>query len=127
MARGDRTCIVCGKDYVYCPNCQKGDPNETWRNIYCSEECRGIYKICNSFAFGHTTAEAAKKQLDKYHITDRSKYSEDVRKSLSAIYAAKTEAPKVEESALKSEATPKKEEESTTRVNRRRERKNDSE
>lgn len=118
MARGERTCIVCGKKYVYCPNCQKGDPNETWRNIYCSEDCRSIFKICNSFAFGHINAEAAKKKLEKYDVADRSKYSEDIRNNLSAIFAAKTEAPKKKaeekevENTSKSEA-PKKDAEET--------------
>lgn len=121
MARGERICITCGKKYVYCPNCQKGDPSETWRNIYCSDECRDIYKICNSFAFGHINVETAKKQLDKYGITDRSKYNEDVRKSLSAIYA---EAPKTE---TKDAEVSKKEEETTNRPNKRKERKNDNE
>lgn len=124
MARGERICITCGKKYVYCPNCQKGDPSETWRNIYCSDECRDIYKICNSFAFGHINIETAKKQLDKYGITDRSIYNEDVRKSLSAIYAAKTEAPKTE---TKDAEVSKKEEETTNRTNKRKERKNDNE
>lgn len=97
--RGERTCVVCGTKYVYCPNCKKGNPDETWRYLYDSEECREIYKVCNHFSFGHIDAEEAGRKLEKYNVTDRSKYSEDIRKSLSAIYAAKSESLKTKESS----------------------------
>lgn len=97
MERGERTCVVCGKEYIYCPNCKKGNPTETWRFMYDSEECRNIFKICSNFAFGHINAETAKKKLEKYNITDRSKYNDDIRRNLSAIYAAKAETPEEEE------------------------------
>ena len=97
MARGERTCVVCGTKYIYCPNCKKGDPTETWRYMYDSEECREIFKTCSRFAFGHIDAEAAKKKLDKYDLTDRTKYAEGIRQNLSAIYAKKAENPKEKE------------------------------
>ena len=112
MARGERTCIVCGTKYVYCPNCKKGYPDETWRYLYDSEECREIYKVCNHFSFGHIDAEEAGRKLEKYNVTDRSKYSEDIRKNLSAIYAAKAETSKAKEAPVekKEEAPAPKEE-----------------
>lgn len=97
MQRGERTCVVCGATYVYCPNCKKGDPAETWRFMYDSEECRDIFKICSRFAFGHINAEEAQKKLEKFNITDRTKYAESIRQNLSAIYAKKAEAPKEQE------------------------------
>lgn len=114
MARGERICVVCGKEYIYCPNCKKGDPNETWRFMYDSEECRDIFKICSNFAFGHINAETAKKKLEKYDVADRSRFSDDIKKNLSAIFAAKAEnAPKKAEAkeadAPKKEEAPKKE------------------
>lgn len=91
MARGDRICVVCGKHYVYCPSCKKGDPKETWRYMYDSEECHDLFKACSDFAFGHISAEQAQKRLSKYDLTDRSKFNEDIRRNLSAIYAEEAE------------------------------------
>ena len=85
MQRGERTCVVCGATYVYCPNCKKGDPAETWRFMYDSEECRDIFKICSRFAFGHINAEEAQKKLEKFNITDRTKYAESIRQNLNMI------------------------------------------
>lgn len=104
MAKGERVCVVCGKKYVYCPNCKQGNPKETWRFMYDSEQCRDIFKACSDFAFGHINAEAAKKRLAKYDLSDVSAYSEDMRRNLSAINAntAKSDdAPKAEETSVK--------------------------
>lgn len=88
MAKGERICVVCGTKYVYCPNCKKGDPKETWRYMYDSNQCRELFRICSDFAHGHINANEAKKRLSKYDLNDTSKYSEDIRRNLSAINAS---------------------------------------
>lgn len=85
--KGERFCIVCGKKYVYCTNCKKGDPKESWRYQYDSEDCRGLFRICADFAFGHITATQAKLKLKKYNLTDLTGYSDDVKNNIAAINA----------------------------------------
>lgn len=95
--RGERTCIVCGKLYEYCPHCGKGKPEEGWRNLYDSKECRSIFRICSDYAFKHITAAEAKSRLSKYNVGDGSGYSEDIRNNIRVINA---EAPAKEKKEL---------------------------
>lgn len=63
-----RTCIICGRQYEYCGNCDKSEQNETWRNIYDSQECRSIFKICSGFKNAKLTKESAQKSLAEITI-----------------------------------------------------------
>lgn len=91
MARGDRICELCGKKYVYCPSCKKGNPVETWRYKYCGEDCRKIFRACADFHFGHMNASQAQDYLKDIDLSDKTKYSDDIRMELSAIYAEEAE------------------------------------
>lgn len=96
MARGERICVVCGKKYIYCPSCKKGNPTETWRFEKCGEDCRKIFRACSDFRFGHMNAAQAQEYLQDVDTSDRSKFNEDIRMNLSAIYADKAEEKKEE-------------------------------
>lgn len=63
--QGDRVCTICGKKYNYCPNCGRGDARETWRYIYCSNECKTVFDTCEKFVSKKITATEAKSRLDK--------------------------------------------------------------
>ena len=55
------TCVVCGKQYEYCQNCDKD--HNFWRTAYCSKNCKDVYNVCSKYAFGHINKDAAKKEL----------------------------------------------------------------
>ena len=112
MARGERVCVVCGKHYIYCPSCKKGNPTETWRFKYCDEDCRKIFRACSDFRFGHMNAEQAQEYLKDVDTSDRTKFNEDIRMNLSAIYADKVEEKK-EEKAVEQPTEEEKAEDDT--------------
>lgn len=66
--RGERTCIVDKIKYRYCPNCNGDNPNETWRYIFCSENCRNLYKTLEDWKAKKITSAQAKQQLNKLEI-----------------------------------------------------------
>lgn len=75
MERGSRKCLICGKEYVYCPQCHKGDPKETWKYNYDDQKCRKIFDVISAYAFGHIDKGTAKGRLtsmkiDGMHFTD---------------------------------------------------------
>ncbi len=63
-----RTCIVCQDKYKYCAHCGEYNPREPWRYLYCSENCKAIFKVCNDFNNGNINQKDAKSRLDKLNI-----------------------------------------------------------
>lgn len=39
-----RECLCDKTKYVYCPNCGKGNPKETWRYLFCSKDCKILFE-----------------------------------------------------------------------------------
>ena len=101
MAKGMRTCIICGTNYTYCPKCGKGDKNETWRYNYDSELCNKIFDILSTFAHGHIKKEEAKGQLEDLGIPKGMKFNSTIKKQLDAIMVSE---PKVKEDKFKKDS-----------------------
>ena len=87
MARGDRTCLVCGKNYHFCgSNCQDAKANETWRALYCSLACRTVFDTLSKFVNGYISADVAYEKLsalgiDNMILNDQFKQNwEDIKK-----------------------------------------------
>ena len=107
MAKGKRTCIVCGKNYTYCPKCGDGDKAETWRYIYDSALCNKIFDVLSAFSFGHIKKEEAKSKLEALNIPKGMKFTDDVKKQIDAILASeskvKEDKPKKDPQIVKNE------------------------
>lgn len=85
--RGDRKCIICGKKYKYCIPCGNGSPNETWRYIYCSEDCRQLFNIASDWTANKLSAIEAKIKLDGINIPPLNNLQSSLRKNLDEIYS----------------------------------------
>lgn len=83
----NRKCIVDLTEYKYCPHC--GDnPDETWRFIYCSENCRGIDKVMQGFVSGRLSELEAQEELKNYDV-DMNKVCKSTKELLEKIYSVK--------------------------------------
>lgn len=65
-----RTCIICGKKHEYCPHCGKYNSYETWRMVYCSENCMEIYNIFDKYRANKITAKEAYDKLQNYNLSN---------------------------------------------------------
>lgn len=88
-----RECLVCGKKYQYCGHCNKNNVVETWKNIYCSKECREVFSICSNFEGGIITQEEAYNKLTELNIQPN-QMTKAVRASVDKIMAFKPEEEK---------------------------------
>ena len=68
----ERNCIVCGKQYNYCPKCAQYSNMEKWHIEYCSEQCKNTYSTINKYTFKHIDKEMAKTLLEGNGITNNS-------------------------------------------------------
>lgn len=66
--RGERKCIMCGKTYIYCPNCGKGDPNETFHYLFDTKECMEVNNILSRYTEGKVNKQLTKGALNVYDV-----------------------------------------------------------
>lgn len=74
----NRICIVCGKNYEYCSHCGKFNPREKWRYLYCSENCREIWKVCNGVENEGLSIAEAKQRLSKCDVPSNDVINKDL-------------------------------------------------
>ena len=80
MANDNRTCVICGTNYKYCGSCpSKYNPQETWRNIFCSENCRELYHIYDDIKSGKKTEKEASKLLKKLDLSHLDTFKEPMK------------------------------------------------
>ena len=82
MARTNRTCVVCGGKYFYCPTCST-NRLPSWYATFDGEDCKKIFKTCIAFNMGHITATEAKAELAGIKLGGN--YSADVKDALDRI------------------------------------------
>ena len=85
----NRKCIVCPDKhhYKYCSNCSGYNSKETWRFLYCSQNCREIYSIATDFVNGKLTGLDAKHKLEKLDLSDLEFYHSVIKKNIEDILA----------------------------------------
>lgn len=56
-------CIICGKKYYHCNDCDRMKTFTPWRRVACSSECYQTYLAWRMYQDGEMTAEEMKKVL----------------------------------------------------------------
>lgn len=99
-----RICMTCRSEYKYCPHCSNTD-QPAWMVNFDTEACKELFNAVSGYNMGVITKEQVKEVIDKYQITDFSKYKESIRNVLNTLFPAKkaVEEPKVLDVELKSE------------------------
>ena len=97
MARDDKTCVMCNKHYKFCESCpSKYNVTETWRNIFCSENCRGLYKIYDQIKSGQITDKEATKEIKKFDISYLQNINEPMKSVFNVLVNSKTKTDEAE-------------------------------
>ena len=87
----ERTCIVDGTKYEYCSHCGEFDSTETWRYLYCSQNCKAIYEICAAFATGKIDAIEARVKLNRCDLSNIDNFHKNIQKNIQDIYSSDEE------------------------------------
>lgn len=89
MANDLRVCKVCGNTYKYCPTCAKYAKMPNWMWKCDTEECNDLFDAISSYKMGIGGKEEIKIVLDIYGISDYSKYTESIQKTLKELFPIK--------------------------------------
>ena len=84
MMKNNKTCIVCGEVYTYCPNCAEFYSYPTWMNIFHDETCKDIFETVSSYKFNEITKDEAKVKLAKLTYSDR-ELPQDIKDTINEI------------------------------------------
>ena len=55
MAKFQKTCKCCGKEYTYCPSCNYTEP--AYKQFVCSEDCNAIWQALSRNGVGIASAQ----------------------------------------------------------------------
>ncbi len=81
----NRKCICCGTAYAYCDSCPSDRYKESWYAIYCSENCRKIFKAANDFFFEELTKEQAAEIILSCDLSNLESFNPVVREDVNGI------------------------------------------
>ena len=83
--KNNATCAICGKEYVMCYSCDKGDASKHWK-LHCdTPEHYKIFQIIHAYTSGvYTDVEAAKK-LEKVDLSDFDELRDNIKEIIGKI------------------------------------------
>ena len=68
--QNNKTCIICGKNYTYCPVCNSGAANKpTWYAIFDGQNCHDIYEICVAYRDKEISIEDAYNKMNNLDLS----------------------------------------------------------
>lgn len=103
MGKFDRTCVICGKHYEYCTNCDRFLNYPAYMAMYCSQECVDLFNVLSSFEAGQTSKEDAKKVLQGMDQSKMKMLKNSIANSYKKIMAEESKTEEKESEPVKSE------------------------
>lgn len=87
MKKNNKTCIVCGKLYTFCPNCATGR-EPMWKGIFHDENCKNIYNVCEKYLSKEIDEAGAKELFDECDLSIKDSLHHVLRDIVDKAYAA---------------------------------------
>ena len=94
MRKINRTCIVCGHKYSYCPSCAEDEYRPKGLTIFHDENCKNIFDATADYLAHDISKETAKNILDKCDLSNKESMHHTIIEAIGEIYT--TDEPKVQ-------------------------------
>lgn len=89
MAKNNKKCILCGREYRYCPSCKEHEDKPIWMNSYCSESCKDLFLTATDYLVGLVTKEQMKAVIDRSDLSRRDTFHNGVAKIIDELISMK--------------------------------------
>ena len=86
MAKVNRKCYTCGKEYYYCPTCPSETKKETFYNMFHCERCSKIFKTLTDETFKHLTTAQCKEELLKLNVSADEEFKDGIKKHIKRVF-----------------------------------------
>ena len=85
--KNNRTCMICGEHYAYCPHCGEDANKPTWYFIFDGQNCHDIYEVCTQYRDGEIDVKVAYEKIFKLDISNIKNFAEVTRIQIEEILA----------------------------------------
>ena len=75
MRKNNRTCVLCGSKYTYCPTCSDYANYPRWMGLFHDENCKKIFYTVNGYLEKAIPLKEAKEILQKCDLSVKDKTS----------------------------------------------------
>lgn len=86
--KNNRKCIICQKEYEFCPTCGKDSGKPSWYAIFHSQRCHDIYDVCVAYRDKEITVDEAYNKLEKLDLSDLENFNESTKAQIKEILAS---------------------------------------
>lgn len=100
--KNNKTCIVCGEKYTFCPTCTDTKELEMWRNIYHSENCKKLFHAASGYHAKTITIEEVRAKFDECDLSYKDKLNKNFIEAINAAYGIKEEKVEIKEEDITS-------------------------
>lgn len=83
--RDERTCVICGTHYSYCPNCVDYNSQPRWKFLFHDKNCHDIYRILNDYGAGMITKDQARDRLKSIDLSNLNDFRKDFQDQIKDI------------------------------------------
>lgn len=101
--KNNRTCIICGRSYHFCPTCGEDAGKPTWYFIFDGENCHDIYEVCTQYRDKKIDVKKAYELISKLDLSNIEDFVEVTKNQIKEIIRLNEEATNVKESVEKAE------------------------
>lgn len=81
----ERKCIVDHTTYKYCPHCGNYNSKETWRLIFCSENCMAIHDVYDKVKAQKISTYEAKQLLNACDMSNYENFTDEMKRVLGSV------------------------------------------
>lgn len=92
--QNNRTCIICGKSYHFCPTCGEDSGKPSWYFIFDDKNCHDIYETCVAYRDKNITIAEAQKRIKELNIDGLDNFADATKEQIKEIMSYKSEAIK---------------------------------
>lgn len=86
MAKTNRTCYTCNKDYYFCSQCPSETKKETFYNMFCCERCSKIFKTLTDETFKKITTAQCKEALLELNVSVKENFKSGIINHLTKVF-----------------------------------------
>lgn len=104
--KDNRTCIICGKSYYYCPSCGHDSHKPAWYAIFDGENCHTIYEVCTDYRDNRIDKEEANARINKCDLSDIKDFPEATQNQIKEMIKV-VEDKKEQDATVRTENKPK--------------------
>ena len=86
----NKTCVICGNKYSYCPSCGKDRNKPFWMSSFCSENCKNIYEVVARYGMNKIHGDEAIEILNTCDLSSKEYFTTSTQRLIDEIYEAPT-------------------------------------